>query len=153
MEKVNLILTNSLFQKEILTLEELEKNRKYCKHDLTHFLTVARLMQIKNLQEQLKIKENIIYACGLLHDIQKYELNHGLASAKLAKEILINCHYNLAEIREITLAIEEHNQDYSSTILSSLLKEADHLSRNCFCCTAADTCYWKDEQRNRGIKR
>ena len=40
---------------------------------MEHFLDVARLMYIYNLEDQAGFSKEMIYAAGLLHDIGRYE--------------------------------------------------------------------------------
>ena len=58
--------------------ECVEKNRKYeeerifCRHDMSHFLDVARLSWIENLEKGLGIEKELIYAAALLHDCGRF---------------------------------------------------------------------------------
>ena len=70
-----------------------EKGKKICKHNLKHFLEVARIAQIINLEEKLGFEKELIYATAILHDIGKsfqYEngIPHEIASAEIATEFL-----------------------------------------------------------------
>ncbi|WP_128609458.1 HD domain-containing protein, partial [Clostridium haemolyticum] len=53
-------------------------------------------MYIINLENKLSFNKDVIYACGLLHDVgrwQQYEesIPHEIASANLSEEILKEC--------------------------------------------------------------
>ena len=72
MERVNQILQHAEYLKNIAKIEECESERIFCKHDITHFLDVARIAQILNLKEELHIPEELIYATALLHDIGRH---------------------------------------------------------------------------------
>ncbi len=153
-DKINLIIENHSFQYNLRKIENLEKHREFCKHDMQHFLDVARLMYIMSLENTLKIPRYMIYATALLHDIgrgQQYEkgIPHHIASIELAKDILQQCKYDTGEIEEILEAIENHRgstEEYNS--LSNLLYRCDKLSRNCIHCTAIDGCKWSAEKKN-----
>lgn len=153
-DKINLIIENHSFQYNLRKIEELEKHREFCRHDMQHFLDVARLMYIINLENNLNISKYIIYGAALLHDIgrgEQYEKGtpHHIASAELAKNILGQCKYESKEINEILEAIGNHrnnNEDLNS--LSHLLYKCDKLSRNCLHCTATEGCKWPLEKKN-----
>ncbi len=49
-----------------------EEGRRFCHHDMGHFLDVARLAMIFNLQQGLSVSKEMIYAAALLHDIGRW---------------------------------------------------------------------------------
>ncbi len=139
-------------------LEVLEKDRKFCRHNMQHFLDVARIMLILSFEQNLSVSKDIIYAAALLHDIgrvSQYEQNipHNKASADIAETILKDCGYESRERLEICNAILNHRNggDKSCDLLESLLYRADKLSRLCFSCKANDECYWSAELKNSDI--
>ena len=44
---------------------------------------------------------------------------------------------------------EEENAE--TGVMEYYIRRADHLSRNCILCEAADSCKWSDEERNQTI--
>ncbi|MCJ7691326.1 MAG: HD domain-containing protein [Clostridiaceae bacterium] len=152
--KINLIIENHSFKHNLLYIQELEKHREFCKHDINHFLDVARIMYIMKLENTLNIPKHIIYATALLHDIgrgRQYEdgTPHDIASVEIAKNILLQCNYDTKEIGEILGAIGKHrNNNENLNGLSYLLYKCDKLSRNCIYCKATYNCNWKEEQKN-----
>ena len=68
MERVNRILRHPLYQSLLRELREAEAERIFCGHDMEHFLAVARLAWIENLQEHSGIAREMIYAAALLQD-------------------------------------------------------------------------------------
>ena len=158
MERVNAILNHSKYRLYISNIEEREKNREFCKHNLEHFLSVARICYILSLEEKLNIDKEIIYGASLLHDIGRYleyekNIPHDEGSVILSKEILEECDFKTSEIDEIIRAIKNHREETISTnSLSYILYLSDKLSRECFCCEAIDKCYWKKEIKNITIK-
>lgn len=153
MDRVNKIIHNSRYQKLMAELNIIEKDRKFCKHTIEHFLDTARIMYITSLENNLKINKDIIYACALLHDIgrvteYKQGKPHNEASAETAKEILEACDYSDIEINDITNAILFHRVKDCDNILGKLLYKADKQSRLCFCCDAESECYWDKEKKN-----
>ncbi|MCB2292490.1 HD domain-containing protein [Clostridium algoriphilum] len=156
-DKINDIIKNQSFQNNLSKIEELEKNRKYCLHDMQHFLDVARLMYIISLENDLSIPKYIIYTTALLHDIgrgEQYENGtaHNIASVSISKKILHQCTYADEEIDKILYAIGNHRNDTESfNVLSDLLYKGDKLSRNCNHCTARVGCKWPQEKKNMKI--
>lgn len=168
MERVTEIVQNKRFQCYLKKIEEWEENRSFCKHDKKHFLDVARIAYILYLEEeckenissleQEKVKE-ILYAAGLLHDIgrwQEYEegIEHQIASAKLAEEILKETDFTEREIREVLTIIRAHRRDsiMEEHSLSGLFYRADKQSRECYWCKAEGSCNWKKEKKNHRIR-
>ena len=72
MERVNRILKNHTYQDCLQQIYRLEAGRIFCGHDMTHFLDVARLAYIFNLEENLQIEKERIYAAALLHDVGRH---------------------------------------------------------------------------------
>ena len=157
-DKINIIIENKSFQYNLKKIEELEKCREFCRHDMQHFLDVARLMYIMNLENTLNIPKHMIYATALLHDIgrrRQYENGtpHHIASVEISKDILEQCAYDTKEIDEILDAIGNHgNHSEELNSLSHVLYVNDKLSRNCGNCKAIDDCKWPVEKRNFKIK-
>lgn len=148
MERINRILQEGLYQNYLETINKWEKNRPFCRHDYEHFLSVARIASLLNLERGGKWPREILYAAALLHDIgrwQEYEdgRDHAEASALLAEEILVKAGYKEVERNEITRAIREHRGKgvQKMSPLGKILLEADKLSRPCWQCQARDECY------------
>lgn len=157
MEKVNEILNDIRYKSYLKRLEDLEKDRKFCRHTMEHFLDVARIAYIKVLEDNLSFSKEVIYAIALLHDIGRvieYEkgIPHHDGSAIIAKEILENSSFTKDEKESIVKAIEAHRKDDSMDKLSKIIYKSDKISRNCFNCKAIDECYWSDEKKNFDIK-
>lgn len=155
-DRINAIFHNDKFNEYLLMNRNLEKHRKFCRHNINHFLDVARIAYIISLEEKLSLKKDIIYAAALLHDIgkwQQYENNtpHNEASAKLAIEILKASNFDDAEIDLITNAIKNHRHENRASDLSYVLYKSDKLSRKCFKCKVADKCKWNDDLKNFNI--
>jgi len=153
-DKINLIIENYSFQYNLSKIHFLEKQRKFCKHNMQHFLDVARIMYIMSLENTYNIPKYIIYATALLHDIgrgEEYENGtpHNTSSAVFAKSILQQCNYDAEEIKGILEAIGHHRNDTEKlNSLSYILYKADKLSRNCANCRAIDDCKWPGEKKN-----
>ena len=73
MKRIDQILSHPVFREQFALLQEAEKDRIFCRHTMEHFLDVARLMYIYNLEDQAGFSKEMIYATGLLHDIGRYE--------------------------------------------------------------------------------
>lgn len=155
MDRINLILKNKVFLENYKIIEKYEIDRVFCKHSLSHFLDVARIMYIKNLEEKLDFKKEIIYAIALLHDIGRSleytkNIKHNKASKDLAHIILSECNFSESEIEIIVSSIIAHN-NFDHIAINKLLREADKLSRNCFDCLSLKDCNWDEERKNKGI--
>ena len=155
MERINRILNHDLFKRYYLQIEEAEKERLFCRHDMGHFLDVARLAWIINLEKNLDLNQEHIYATALLHDIGRFlqyldGTPHHEASATLAPEILEACDFNKQEIIEITEAIREHRNVSiaDENTLRGVIYRADKMSRACFCCKKEIECNWDAKKKN-----
>ncbi len=155
MERIDKILKHDLFISCLNKNKTAEKDRIFCRHDMTHFLDVARIGRIINAEEGLGIEAELIYAAALLHDIGKYlqyaeGVPHELASAQLAPGILSDCGFDRKETDVIIDAVRGHRDEKSADErnLRGLLYRADKLSRACFCCPAEGGCDWKDGKKN-----
>ncbi len=156
MERVNQILQLESYQKYLKKNEEAEVGRVFCHHDMGHFLDVARIAMLLNLEEHYGIDKELVYAAALLHDIgrwQQYEdgTPHEKVSAMLAPEMLVKCGFNTKESEMIVRAISLHRSSgvKDDKDLNGLLYRADKLSRACFTCKAEKECNWKGEKKNR----
>lgn len=155
------ILKDERYLKCLSDIEELEKNRIFCKHNLSHFISVARIATIIWHEEGggNNLKRDIIYAAGLLHDIGRAEeytkgTPHEEAGAIIAGEILQGSGYEDKEIEMITRAISSHRikDDNDIDYLGQIISKADKLSRECFACSASDMCKWSKEKKNKSLE-
>ena len=157
MEKINKIYNSQMYRKELVYITNDEQNRIYCKHNLEHFLDVARIAYILNLEQNLGYDKEVIYAIGLLHDIgrhKEYEMgaNHHIASANIAKIILKEAGFNKNEIDMIYDAIISHRNRTGKNKLNEIIYAADKMSRKCYACGALDTCKWSNNKKNKEIE-
>lgn len=158
-DRIDKILKHDLFNKYLGRNRAAEAERCFCRHDMAHFLDVARIGLILNLKEQQGIEEEIIYAAGLLHDIGKHlqysqGIPHEQASAELAPAILRDCGFDEKETDVIIKAILAHRDSASASVkgLTGILYRADKASRACFACEAERECNWKGDKKNFTIK-
>lgn len=168
MERIDKILKHPVFNENLNKINEIERDRKYCRHDLGHFLDVARIGSIILAQNKVdngvsiqNITDEYMYAAALLHDLGRawqYEkgIPHEIASAEIAKEILTDCGFSVDEIEKIVSAILYHKgcadknptKDYS---IESVLYKADKISRCCFLCKAREDCKWSNSDKNNTV--
>ncbi|MGO5166205.1 MULTISPECIES: HD domain-containing protein [unclassified Candidatus Paralachnospira] len=160
MERVDRIIRNETFIWNMKKLLRLEQERIYCRHDMDHLLSVARIAYIKALEERIPVSKELIYAAALLHDIGRaaqYEtgIPHDRASVGIAEEILRDCGFTGDEQAEILSAISSHrSKDVAGeSLLGTLIYDADKKSRACFMCKAQASCNWPMEKKNYNIKR
>ncbi|CUO26709.1 HD domain-containing protein [Clostridium disporicum] len=152
MKKVNDILNNTLYKENLEKLLKYEEKREFCRHDLKHFIDMARIAYIMVLEKGLPYSKELIYAIGLLHDIgrvKQYEegIPHHIASVELSKEILKKIDFTEEEKNIIIKSIQNHRKEADDE-LSLIIYRSDKLSRECFNCKAINDCYWSDEKKN-----
>ena len=157
MERVNAILRHPVFTATLQELEELERERIFCRHGLTHLLDVARLMYLYDLEEELAIAQETVYAAALLHDIGRAAqyrdgTPHDEAGVRIARPILAESGFAEQEITEILTAIGGHRTPGGETPLGRLLYRADKKSRPCFACKASAQCNWPEEKKNHSLE-
>lgn len=155
MERVNQIWRHPLYRQAYEQIQELEKDREFCGHSAEHFLAVARLIWIYNLEDGTGLSRECVYGAALLHDIGRHlqylrKIPHHEASAALAAEILRDCSFSEVEMREILGAILSHRSPEirEEKSLRGYLYRADKQSRNCFACPAETDCDWPAEKKN-----
>lgn len=152
MQRVERILNDPLFQNHLKKIAELEETRIFCKHNLAHFLDVARIAYALSLEQNIPIKKDLIYGAALLHDIGRhlqyqFGVDHALASVDLAVPILENAGYIKTEIEEILSAIRKHRKGIELIQpLEQLIFHADKASRLCLLCPARSKCNkWENQ--------
>lgn len=158
MERVNAILKNETYRQCLERIRECEKDRVFCHHDMAHFLDVARLAYLIDMEEHMEVSKERIYAAALLHDIGRHlqyleGIPHEIASARIAPAILDACGFSERESGEICEAIIQHRNPSvkEQRNLSGLIYRGDKLSRSCFGCSAEQFCNWKKEKKNLNI--
>ena len=162
MKRVNAILKNPLYRRCYARLEELERERIFCRHQMTHLLDVARIAYILNMEQNLGLEKEVIYAAAVLHDIGKYAqyedgTPHEQSGEKTASEILDSLPEDAAfseeEKRMILTAVRGHRRlREDAEPLERLLYTADKASRTCFACPAEDECNWSADKKNMELK-
>lgn len=160
--RLSFICHHPLYVSSYERLEKLEKDRVFCRHQMSHFLDVARIAYILDLKMGLDIRQDLIYAASLLHDIGKgrqYEegIPHETASAQIAEQILKDMPpeiiFSEHEQQEIITAIRGHREIRSNPEpLEFLLYKGDKMSRNCFACPSEPECSWNHKLKNMEIR-
>lgn len=156
MDRVNQILHNTKFQKYVDELEDLEKERQFCLHNIEHSLDVARIAYISILENKLRFSKEVVYAIALIHDLgrvleYKQNIEHHEGSVIIAKEILEDISFTKEEKIQIITSISNHRNE-SADELSNMIYISDKLSRNCFKCKMQSECYWSNNKKNFDIK-
>lgn len=155
MEKVDKICSHPLWISSLARIQELESGRIFCRHNTEHFLDVARIAYIENLEKSLHISKEMIYAAAMLHDIGRYlqyleGIPHDEGSVELSEKILKDCGFEEAEQKDILSAILMHRtpETGASDNLAGLIYRADKKSRMCLFCPAFQKCNWSTEKKN-----
>lgn len=159
MERVDKILKHHYFLHHLQENNTAEAGRRFCRHNMVHFLDVARIAWILVLEEQLSIEKEWVYAAALLHDCGKHVqyadgTPHEIAGAKIAPKILADCGFDEKETGVIVEAILCHRNEEvaGEKNLKGILYRADKASRACFACEVCDDCNWKDGKKNLSIR-
>jgi len=156
--ETNKIVLSEIYNKYLNELEELEKDRFFCRHNYEHFISVARICYILKLEEDVEVEKDMIYSTALLHDLGrvveiKSGINHAIASVDIAKEILEVTDYNDVEKERILNCIAYHrSKEKAEDEFFNIFYRADKLSRACFRCPAYGACNWSYEKKNHIIK-
>ncbi|SHJ91288.1 HD domain-containing protein [Hathewaya proteolytica DSM 3090] len=152
MERINKLLNLVAYKDYVGQLVDYEKDRKFCKHNMDHFLSVARIAQILSLEEQLNINVEEIYATALTHDIGRLQqyldgTPHEIASADIAHGILRQVGFSEEQVERIKEAILNHRNEEIARKrnLSGIIYRADKMSRFCHMCQAFQECHRKDK--------
>lgn len=154
MERVQKIIAHPTVVSCMEQLEEFEKERIFCRHDVSHLLDVARVAYILNLEAQWEIPKEWIYATALLHDVgraEQYQCGtpHQEAGARIARRVLADCQFAEEEQQMIVSAILEHRSgSETGSRLAEVIRRADKISRPCFQCAAEVQCNWSREKKN-----
>ena len=173
MKRVQEIYRHPYFQQCLEKNQKAEKTRAFCKHNMEHFLDVARLAYIFSLERGYSIKKEEIYVTALFHDIGKWQqysdgIPHEKASAGIADKILREAGFGEDERTRILTAILSHRKkgreekdpghmtdsligDETGEQLAEILYDADKISRACYMCPAEKECNWSEEKKNLNI--
>lgn len=159
MERVQRIYVHPLYQECLKKNKKAEKSRIFCKHNMEHFMDVARISYLLSMERGYRISKEEIYAAALLHDIGKWEqyedgTPHEKASAKYAEMILGQAGFTQEESGRVVGAILKHrkkDKGEEENLLAEILYDADKLSRACYACEAKEQCNWSEEKKNQKI--
>lgn len=154
-QRINSIIQHESYQLYYKKIQSLEEERPFCKHDMAHFLDVARIATILSLEENSGVSREMIYAAALLHDIGRHEqylqgIPHEKSSASLSFPILESCGFTPEEISEIQIAILNH-RTFEVAVqkdLSGYLYRGDKASRSCHSCKQETQCSWPSAKKN-----
>ena len=157
-KRLSFICNHPLYVSFYQRLEELEKDRVFCRHQMNHLLDVARIAYILDLKMNLGIGQDLIYTAALLHDIGKcrqYEegIPHEIAGAGIAGQILEDMPFTADEKEQIITAIKGHRRlKEDPEPLEYLLYHGDKLSRPCFSCPSEQKCNWDNQKKNKELR-
>lgn len=156
MLNTNKLFDNKHYQDCLKRTKDHEKKRKFCKHNLSHFLDVARIATIKSRESHLDVSKDLIYTTALLHDIGRFlqyeeKIPHEVASYNLALEFLENLDFSIEEKTTILDAVLNHRNPEAKGF-SLIFYESDKGSRSCFSCSQEKQCRWAKEKKNLTIR-
>lgn len=156
LKNTNKLFQNADYQKHLKSIKGYEEKRKFCRHNLSHFLAVARIATTKSLEAGLSIPRDLIYTTALLHDIGRFvqyedKTPHEIASYTLAISLLEQLDFNSDEKEQILEAILNHRNPESQRF-SHIFYESDKLSRECLSCPMEKNCDWGSKKKNLFIR-
>ena len=162
MKRVMDVFSDPDFSGCLKETSRLEKDRVFCRHDLSHLKDTARLAYIFSLERNYGLDKDLVYTAALLHDCGRAEeyktgVSHDIAGGRIARRILEKYDFSDDEKEIIISAIEGHRgnlkEDCGETAakLAEVLYDADKLSRDCFLCEASKDCNWSDEKKNQNF--
>lgn len=154
MKRCQKIYEHPLFKKCMDRINEKERDRIFCLHNIEHSLDTARIGYIMILENHFPIGKELFYAAALLHDTGRYSGKpHHEAGAEIARKVMPDCGFSDEETEAAAEAILGHRKKGTLPgTLGAVLYDADKRSRLCFSCKAADECYWPEEKRNNTIE-
>lgn len=152
LKNTNLLYQNQTFQTYLKKIEDYEKKRRFCRHDMSHFLAVARIACIKATEAGFKLSRDLIYTTALLHDIGRFvqyedKTPHEIASHYLAVSLLKILNFTNDENKLILDAIRNHRNPEAQGF-SQVFYQSDKLSRACFSCLVEKECDWSNDKKN-----
>ena len=154
LELANQIINNPHYARLTGALDDIEKDRIFCRHDMEHFLNVARIAVILCNERGIEADADVIYSAALLHDIGRIAeytsgTPHDEAGISIAGEILAQTECSEAKKAEILRLVASHRKaDAHRSELETVFYLADKKSRSCFCCAAREQCNWPEYKRN-----
>lgn len=157
MKRINNMINNHKYNEYLQSIEKFELKREFCKHDIKHFIDVARIAYILVLENGIDIEKEVVYAASLLHDIgrgaqYKDGVPHDEASVILSEEILIQSGFNEYEKSVILNAIRHHRSENEElNNFNNIFSKSDKLSRKCYICDASKECKWSENRKNNEI--
>lgn len=151
------LLALSEYRKLLEELKAAEQYRDLCRHDLAHFMDVARIGRVIACEQNLQLTADDIYLAALLHDVGRMqEYKHGIpheeAGVNIATTFLEDIDYPVSKRNTILAAVAGHRAEKEDEdLLTKVIRTADKLSRPCFLCKIADECYWPEELKNKSF--
>jgi len=154
--ETNKIFANERYQSIISRIKNHETSRIFCRHDMAHFLDVARIATILCQLEKVEMPIDLIYTTALLHDIGRSEeiekgTPHEVASVALAGDFLALTDFSEEQKVQIVDAIANH-RNKNATGFNRLFYIADKASRPCYACPAEGQCNWDQHKKNMTIQ-
>jgi len=152
MPRVDAILHDEEYRSYLEKNKKAERDRQYCRHDMTHLLDVCRVGYAMILERKLPYTKELMYAAGLLHDVGRWVqvsegVDHAKAGAVMAEPILKRCGFSKEESQVIVQAIACHREQNHPDEFSKVLYDADKQSRPCFACPEIASCKRFKDQR------
>ena len=164
---IDKILSDSRYIEKLNKINDIESERYYCKHDLSHSQEVVRILTALSKSRELNNYEELSAIMGYLHDIGRaddYDGMHNKCSSEFARVLLKEYEFDNDSTNIICYAIDNHSgrmplndiytyirentvEENVNETWANLLRIADQLSRDCYKCEAASSCRWLPEEK------
>ncbi len=158
LEITNRIIKNRSYTEQLSKLAVLEADREFCRHDMEHFLSVARITMHMCREMGVRADRDLVYSAALLHDIGRTQeitmgIPHDIAGQALADCILseVDCPEDM-KAKIIRLIASHRDITRAGDELGRIFCAADKKSRMCFDCSAREKCNWPDDKKNLDIE-
>lgn len=164
---VDIIISDTRYLDKLEIINDIEKDRIYCKHDKAHAIEVCKILTILSSRRELDNYKELSILMAYFHDVGrafKYDGAHDKCSSDFTRLLLAEYGYKKEDIELICYAISNHSgrmyisdiynyidnnlmEDNTKDTWAKLLRIADQLSRNCYECDANDLCKWLTEEK------
>ena len=160
--QIDRLLQHPMYRARLELLQELERKRDFCGHNLEHFMKVGRIAEYVVAKNELLFAEEVVWGAALLHDMGRVEqyrqgISHEKASVAFAREILFSLDWNVSDIDMVCEAIGSHSHRQCAAdrwrkmpelvSLTEVISFANQFSRTCYKCHMADACKWTEEEK------
>ena len=154
MERYQKIVRNKRFQREYQRLEEKEQDRRFCRHNMEHFLAAARISLYQSFWKTAGDIQRCYLWYRFLHDLGRmaeYETGNLMRSWRgSCRGILRSADMSRWRLNRLQTSIRGHRRkgQKDPDSFADVFYQADKLSRDCIHCRVREECYWPEDRKN-----